>query len=188
MNPLLETAGQIAAIIICLFALVFIILAVAFNLAMAFGMSWLGEKMQAIKMLRPTVESVNKATESALQGISPDQSENSFIRTVASIPLTIHNLENKVDQSTNKVAGAVIEFRARTVQAKTILKALFLPGLMGRKQAAVGDEASIEWNSQDYERAVKQRPEAIPVESPPPDTSTREHIEPVEQIQHAPLY
>ena len=71
MNPLLETAGQIAAIIICVFVFVFIILAVAFNVAMAFGMSWLSGKIQMIKMLRPTVESVNKTTESALKGIPP---------------------------------------------------------------------------------------------------------------------
>src|SRR5437763_12782820 len=117
MNPWLETTGQSAAIIICVFMFVFIILAVAFNLAMAFGMSWLAEKIQVIKMLRPTVDSVNKATESALQGIPPDRNQNGVIRTVATVPTTMHNLEHKVDQTTDKVADAVIEFRARTVQA-----------------------------------------------------------------------
>ena len=183
MNPLLETAGQIAAIIICLFVLVLILLAVVFHLVMAFGMSWLDEKIHTIKMLRPTVETINKATESTLEGIPLDQQEHSTIRTVASIPLTMHNLEKKVDQGTNKVADAVIEFRARTVQTKTILKAFFLPGLMGRKQKTAEDKADIELYSSGYQRAVQRRPETIPVESPL-DSSDREHIAPEEQIQH----
>lgn len=183
MNPLLETAGQIAAIIICLFVLVLILLAVAFHFVMAFGMSWLDEKIHTIKMLRPTVETVNKATESALEGVPLDQKEYSAVRSVASIPVTIHNLEKKVDQGTNKVADAVIEFRARTVQTKTILKAFFLPGLMGRKQKTAEDKADIELHSPGYQMAVQRRPETIPVESLP-DSSNREHTAPKEQIQH----
>jgi hypothetical protein len=182
MNPWLETTGLIAAIIICLFMFVFVLLAVAFNLAMALGMSWLSEKIQMVKMLRPTVESVNKATESALQGIPPDRNQNSAIRTAASIPTTVHNLEKKVDQSTGKVADAVIEFRARTVQAKTILKAFFLPGLTHKKrERAVDDEASLEFNSPGYRMLATERPEAIPVESPPNNSL----IPPAEQVQHA---
>jgi hypothetical protein len=178
----LETWGQIAAIIICLFALVFILLAVAFNLAMALGMSWLAEKINAIKMLRPTVESVNKATESALQGLSPDEDQNRMIRTAASIPTTMHNLEKKVNQSTDKVADAVIEFRARTVQAKTMLKAFFLPGLMHKKlDKPVDDEASLEFNSPGYRMLATERPAALPVESP----STNRPTPPAEQVQHA---
>src|SRR5215472_3630842 len=110
MNPWLETIGQIAAIIICLFVFVFVLLSVAFNLAMVFGMSWLSEKIRVIKLLRPTVESVNKATESALQGTPPDESQHRMIRTAASIPTTVHNLEKKVDQGTEKVADAVSSF------------------------------------------------------------------------------
>jgi hypothetical protein len=178
----LETWGQIAAIIICLFALVFILLAVAFNLAMAVGMSWLAEKIHAIKMLRPTVENVNKATEYALQGTPPDQDQNRVIRTAASVPTTMHNLEKKVNQGTDKVADAVIEFRARTVQAKTMLKAFFLPGLMHKKpDKAVDDGASLEFNSPGYRMLATERPEAIPVESPSANSSTP----PAEQVQHA---
>jgi len=145
MNAWLEATGQIAAITICLFALVLIILAVAFNLAVALGMSWLGEKINAIKLLRPTIESINQATESALQGTPPDQHQSGLIRTAASIPTTMHNVEKRVDQGTEKVADAVIEFRARTVQAKTILKAFFLPGLMHKRPVQpVADETNPE--------------------------------------------
>jgi hypothetical protein len=185
MNPWLETTGQIAAVIICLFVFVFILLAVAFNLAMALGMSWLDEKIRVIKMLRPTVESVNTATESALQGLPPDLNLNQVILTAASIPTTMHNLEKKIDQSTGKVADAVIEFRARTVQAKTILKAFFLPGLMHKKLAKpVDDVAGLEFNSPGYRMLAIERPEAIPVESPTDNSS----IPPARQVPHATIH
>jgi hypothetical protein len=184
MNPLLETAGQIATIIICLFMLVLIILAVAFNLAMAFGMSWLAQKIQAIKLLRPTVESVNKATESTLEGLPPDQIENTAIRTVASIPATLHRIEEKVDQGTDKVADAVIEFRARTVQAKTILKAFFLPGLMHKKLETATDQADIGLYSSGYQISKQERPSTISDRTSPHDEN-RDRLPPEEQIQHA---
>lgn len=185
MNPWLEITGQIAAIVICLFASVFILLAVAFNLAMALGMSWLSEKINAIKMLRPTVESVNKATESALQGVSPDENQNRMVRTVASIPTTMQNVEKKVDQSTEKVADAVIEFRARTVQAKTILKAFFLPGLMHKKlEQPADDQVRLEIDSSSSRMSVTERRTAIPVESPPTDSL----IPLAEQAQHAAIH
>jgi len=183
MNPWLETTGQIAAIIICLFMFVLLLLSVVFNLAMVFGMSWLREKIRVIKLLRPTVESVNKATESALQGVPLDESQHRMIRTAASIPTTMHNLEKKVDQSTEKVADAVIEFRARTVQAKTILKAFFLPGLMHQRlEKPVDDEASLESNGPGYQ--MLERPAAIPIESPPNNSL----LPPAEQVQHATIH
>jgi flagellar basal body-associated protein FliL len=186
MNPLLETAGQIAAIIICLFMFVFIVLAVAFNLAMALGMSWLGEKIQVIKMLRPTVESANQATESALEGIPPDQNQHGILRAAVSIPATVHKVEKKVDESTDKVADAVIEFRARTIQAKTILKTFFLPGSMHRKQERAALSAAVALNSSGDQTPMKERPEALPPESLPHKDDSK-HIAPEEQIQHAAL-
>ncbi len=184
MNPLLESVGQIAAVIICVFALVFIILAVAFNLAIAFGMSWLSEKIQMIKLLRPTVESVNKATESTLQGIPPDRHENAIIRTAASIPATLQNVEKKVDESTDKVADAVIEFRARTVQIKTIVKAFLLPSSMRRKQEPAADKADVEAYRSSDQMVPKERPATVSVDAPP-NKDGRKYIAPEEQIQHA---
>jgi hypothetical protein len=184
MNPLLESAGQIAAIIICVFALVFIILAVAFNLALAFGMSWLREKIQLIKMLRPTVESVNKATESTLQGIPPDRNENAIIRTASSIPATLQNLEKKVDESTDKVVDTMIEFRARTAQVKTIIKAFILPSSMGRKPEPTADKAEVEVYHPSDQMVLEERPTTVSVDSPS-DKDDRKHIAPEEQRQHA---
>ena len=184
MNPLLESTGQIAAIIICVFALVFIILAVAFNLAMAFGMSWLSEKIQMIKLLRPTVESVNKATESTLQGIPPDDNEHAIIRTAASIPATLQNVEKKVNESTDKVADAVIEFRARTIQVKTIVKAFLLPNSMRKKQEPAADKPDVEVYRPSDQIVAQERPATVAVDAPP-HKDGRKHIAPAEQVQHA---
>ena len=188
MNPLLEAAGQIAAIVICVFVLVSIILAVAFNLAMAFGISWFEEKIQVIKMLRPTIESANQATESALKGTPPDQNQPSILRAAVSIPAAVHNVEKKVDESTDKVADAVIEFRARTVQAKTILKAFFLPGSMHRKQRVAAYKADMELDSSSDQTSMKARPPATPVEGPSYNKDDGMHLAAEEQIQHAAVH
>src|SRR5690242_16553332 len=121
VNPTLAGFGQLAAIIICLFAFIFILIAVAFNLAMVFGTAWLREKVNLIKMLRPTVDSVNKTTESALQGQPPAEDGNAVVRTIARVPTGVQAADKKVDEVTDKVAETAIEFRARTVQVRTIV-------------------------------------------------------------------
>jgi hypothetical protein len=126
-NPVLALVGQIAAIVICLFVLIFVLLAVAFNVVMSFAMAWVREKVDLIKMLRPTVESINKASESVSQGVATTANENAVVRQVASLPAHMHTLDEKVGRSTDRVAKAVIEFRARTVQVQTVVKAFLLP-------------------------------------------------------------
>ena len=88
-------------------------------------------------MIRPTVNSVNKTTQAAIAGTLPEakDDENKLIRTAAEIPAYAHEIETKVDQVSDRVAGAVIEFRARSMMAKSMLKAFFLPGLAHRTQA-----------------------------------------------------
>jgi hypothetical protein len=134
MNPLLEITGQIAAIIVCLFIFVSVLLAIAFNLAMMLGTAWLAQKINLIEMLRPTVDSLNTVTTTALQGTPPGEDQNAIIRTIATLPTKVQKIEKQVDKGTEKVSEAVIEFHARTVQAKTIFKAFFLPDLTHHKQ------------------------------------------------------
>ena len=143
-SPILAMWGQIAAIVICVFVLIFVLLAVAFNVLMAFAMTWVREKVDLIKMLRPTVESINKASESVSQGVAPIANENAIVRTVASLPTKIHAVDKKVEQSTDRVAEAVIEFRARTVQVQTVVKAFLLPGLMRQKPAILAPDGLLE--------------------------------------------
>lgn len=143
-NPVLATLGQIAAIVIGLCVLVFILLAVAFNILMMFGMTWVSEKINFIKMLRPAVESINKASESVSQGVAPTVSENPIVRGIASLPTNMHAIDKKVVQSTDRVANAVIEFRARTVQVQTVVKAFLLPGVRRPKPAISATDGVLE--------------------------------------------
>ncbi|HEY4035414.1 MAG TPA: hypothetical protein VGL94_15765 [Ktedonobacteraceae bacterium] len=156
-NPVLAMLGQIAAIVICLFVLIFVLLAVAFNVLMTFAMAWVREKVDLIKMLRPTVESINKATELVSQGGAPTMNENIIVRAVASLPTNVHAIDKKVEQSTDRVANAVIEFRARTVQAKTVLKAFLLPDLMMRKPAILASDGAPELKGTDAWQVIEEQ-------------------------------
>ena len=178
--PVIEALGKLAAIIICLFAFIFIILAVVLNLLLSFGTAWLNEKVSFIKMLRPSVESMNRATVAANAGESAPEDQSVIVRTVSSIPHQMHNIDRKVDESTQRVAEGVIEFHARTEQTKMVLKAFFLPGLVRREQIEAernADQQGLEFKSPGYqmlmkEKAVKEVP-ALPAPdngyaAPPP--------------------
>lgn len=165
MNPLLASLGQIAALVICLFAVVFIIITLVFNLVMSFAMSWLNEKAELIKMLRPYVESVNTTSKQAESGIAPAQDQSAPVRIAAQLPLRVNEADKKVEQVSDRVTSAVIEFRARTIQAKTIAKAFFLPGLMDRERTKGGtlvNEAGQQFTSPGYRTLMDEHPEVIP--------------------------
>lgn len=129
--------GHIAAIILLIYLLVFILIGLALAFVLLVGMTWVREKVELIKMIRPTVNSVNKTTQAAIAGTLPEakDDENKIIRTAAEIPAYAHEIETKVDEVSDRVASAVIEFRARSMMAKSMLKAFFLPGLAHRTQA-----------------------------------------------------
>ena len=157
--PVIETLGQIAAIVICLFAFIFILLAVVLNLVLAFGTSWLNEKISFIKMLRPSVESMNKATVAVSSGEKLPEDESILVRTVSAVPHQMHSIDKKVDETTQRVADGVIEFHARTVQVKTVLKALFVPGLLERERIEAekrNDKQGLEFNSPGYRMLMKE--------------------------------
>ncbi len=134
-NPILATGGQIAAIIIGLYSLVFILLTVVFGLTMDAIFTWLSDKAKLIRMLRPTVESVNKTSEAMVNGTQPPANDNRIVELVAQGPSQVHKLDKQVDQVTDKVANVVIEFRARTIQVQTVAKALFAPSTLRRELA-----------------------------------------------------
>jgi len=159
-NPILATGGQIAAIVIGLYAVLFIIIAVAFNFAMAVVFSWTREKVKIIQMLRPTVDSVNKTSEAMTQGVPPPANENRIVETVAQGPAQVQKLDRQVEQATDKVANAVIEFRARTIQVQTVAKALFAPKLLRREleehDKNQGYDPSVAIKSPGYQRLVEE--------------------------------
>jgi len=133
-NPIIAAGGQIAAIILCIFLLISVLLMLAINLGLAFLLSWIREKVNAIKLLRPTVDSVNKSSEAALLGKEIEATEeNKVARTVATLPGSVHNIDQKVDQISGKVANAAIEFRARTAQAQAIVMTFLAPSISREK-------------------------------------------------------
>lgn len=138
IHAIIAMGGQIAAIVICVFLLILFVVVLAVNLALAFLLAWVREKVELIKLLRPTVNSVNKSSEAALRGVAPSAEEKPIIHTVAAVPGGAHAADQKVDQISGRVASAVIEFRARTVQAQTIVKAFLLPGLVYRQRIRPG--------------------------------------------------
>ncbi len=146
-SDILAPLGQAAAIILALYMLVFILIGLGFCLLMMYGLTWVREKAELVKKLRPTVDSVNTTIESGTSETLPatvDQN-NKLVQAVHSIQSVqvvqkakvaqqqVDNIEKKVDQGTDRVANAVIEFRARTVMVQGMLKAFFLPGLEGER-------------------------------------------------------
>jgi hypothetical protein len=156
-DPVLAGFGQTAAIIICLFLLVFILLTVVFALLMVFATAWVREKSNLIKMLRPTVDSVNKTSEAAIQGQPPADDKNTIVRTIAKVPVGIHAADKKVEEVTDKVAHGAIEFRARTIQVQTVVKAFLFPQTGVQQAKPMITEEGLEFNSPGYQKLMKEK-------------------------------
>ncbi len=143
----LASWGQAAAIILSIYMFGLILIGLVFALLLMFAFSWVREKSELVKKLRPTVDSLNTAIASASSETLPatvghDNRLVQAVHTVQSaqvmqkardVQRQVDIIEKKVDQQTDRVAGAVIEFRARTVMVQGMLKAFFLPGLTKQK-------------------------------------------------------
>ena len=135
--------GQAAGIIIAMYLFVLLLVVLALSLLFMYAFAWIREKSELVKKVRPTVDSVNRAIESAGDETLPatvDQTDRlaqavhtlqsvQLVQKVEAVQRQAGNIERKVEQGTGRVAGAVIEFRARTVMVQGMLKAFFLPGL-----------------------------------------------------------
>src|SRR5579863_8698566 len=66
-EQILATVGQIAAFLLALELLLFIVIAVALNAVLMFGFSWVREKSELVKKLRPVVDSANATTQAAIK-------------------------------------------------------------------------------------------------------------------------
>lgn len=146
-SDILAPFGQAAAIFLAIYMFVFILIGMAISVLLTIGFTWVREKSELVKKLRPTVESVNTTIDAGDSETLPavvDQN-NKLLQTIHTIQLVqveqkardvqkqVNNIESKVDQGTDRIAEAVIEFRARTVMAQSMLKAFFLPGLVKQK-------------------------------------------------------
>ncbi|HYT34401.1 MAG TPA: hypothetical protein VEL69_05155 [Ktedonobacteraceae bacterium] len=154
----LSTLGQLAAIIILIYMLVYILIGLIIALVLLLGMTWVREKVELIKRIRPVVDSANTTVQSAIDGTlaPPREDENQIIRTAVEIPAYTRAIETNVEQSGNRVADTVIELRARTMMARGVLKAFFLPGLTQRPKSQLQIEG-VGFGSPAYRIAVEER-------------------------------
>jgi hypothetical protein len=134
----LASWGQAAAIILGIYLFVSILLGLALAGALMFGFAWVREKSELIKRLRPPLNQFNEALAAAQRGdpLPPKIADNKIVSTVAKVPSVVDGLsarastvEEKVEQGSNRVANAVIEFRSRGEMVKGMARAFFLPGL-----------------------------------------------------------
>ena len=131
LEQILAPWGQVAAIILVIELFFFILIWLALNVGFTFLSRWVREKTELIKKLRPVINSVNSTTEAAIKGTLPaaGANDNKIVRAVAEIPARASSVEEKINQGSDRLAGAVIEFRARTAMVQGIIKTFFLPGL-----------------------------------------------------------
>ena len=153
----LAAFGQTAAIIIGLYFLVFILITLALALVMVFATAWIREKSELIKMLRPTVDSVNQTSEAAIQGQEPGEDKHAIIRTIAKVPAGMHTADKKVDEVTDKVAHGAIEFRARMLQVQTVATAFLFPKTTTRQTELPVTEDNLELHSPGDRETLKEK-------------------------------
>lgn len=207
VDPILAGAGQIAAFIICLFVLISVLLAVAINIGLAFGASVLRDKAELIKKIRPYVDSINQETAEAVRNNElPEQSANPVARAVASMPVRVNAIDRKVEQTSDRVANAAIEFQARKEQIKMVARAFLLPGslkprtepiapttpmvpaLPATSDSTVTSQDGLEFGSPGYRQLMEEKPRVIRgrqrrANGQPKAPTPEEPVEPAAQAQ-----
>lgn len=156
--------GQAAAIILSLYMFVYILIGLVLAAGLMFGFAWVRQKTELIKKLRPTVDSVNHSLEEANKGELPPAGadENKVVRAIAQVPMQANNIEKKIDNGSERVAQAVIEFRARTVMVKQMARAFFLPGLTNRNVNSQWKEAGVNFKSPGYRMLIEKVETEVP--------------------------
>lgn len=149
-NDLLTTLGRIAALVLVIYVFLFALLFFVGSLLLLYGNAWLRDKVGLLHRLRSIVETIDAALHAptsetlpatlepdnrlgqALQAIHAVQSVQ-VIEKAKNAQKQVDNIEKRVEPVADRIAGGVIEFRARTVMAQSMLKAFFLPGLIKQK-------------------------------------------------------
>jgi hypothetical protein len=161
-SDILESLGQAAAVILVLFLIFSTIMGLALTLVLMLGLSWLRDNLRLIHSLPILLRQINSSLVAGrLDKALPDElQENQLLQNLARVPHMAqsfsgraNNVEHSVDNSSDKVTSSVIEFHARTAQAKGILKAFFLPGLTPKNRtqqvASVQNVEAITINTSD---------------------------------------
>lgn len=142
VGDLLASWGQVAAVILAVFLFISILTGLIMVVLMLLSFAWLQEKVGLLTRLRARVTQLNQAARAVKRGdpLPAQVADNRVISTMLQAPVIAENMaarsssvEQSVDRGSERVAGAVIEFYARTAQIKGMAKAFFLPGLTRRR-------------------------------------------------------
>src|SRR6266566_7567 len=149
-EDLLTTLGRIAALVLVIYVFLFAVLFLFGSWLLLIVNVWVRDKVGLLRQLRSIVESIDTAIHTppseslpanvetdtrlrqALQAVHTAQAVQA-IEIAKNTQKQVHNIEKRVEPVADRIAGGVIEFRARTVMAQSMLKAFFLPGLVKRK-------------------------------------------------------
>ena len=149
-DDLLTDLGRIAALVLVIYVFLFAMLFFVASLLLLYSNAWLRDKIGLIHQLRSILESIDKAihypsSETLPATLEPDNRLGQAIQALHMVQSAhieqiarntqrqVNTIEKNVEPVADRIAGGVIEFRARSVMAQSILKAFFLPGLIKQK-------------------------------------------------------
>jgi len=149
-EDLLTTLGRIAALVLVIYVFLFAVLFFVGSLLLLYGNAWVRDKVGLLHQLRSIVESIDTVihtppNESLPTKFEPDSRFGQVLQAIHTAQAVqvveiakntqkqVNNIEKKVEPVADRIADGVIEFRARTVMAQTMLKAFFLPGMVKLK-------------------------------------------------------
>ncbi len=149
-GDLLTVLGRIAALVLVIYVFLFAVLFFVGSLLLLYANAWVREKVLLLHQLRTIVDSIDAVLHTPPQESlpAPLEPDNRFgqvlqaIHTAQSVQVLemarnaqkqVNTIEKRVEPVADRIAGGVIEFRARTVMAQGMLKAFFLPGLVKSK-------------------------------------------------------
>lgn len=159
--------GQAAAIVLALYVFLSIIVGLALAAALLFGFSWIRQKSELLRQLRPRIVELNKAALAAKSGASlpREVADNKIMSAIVQVPKITNNvaaraksIDQKIDQGSDRVASAVIEFHARTAMVKGMAKAFFLPGLTRTRPVALPVQTVEQQQTQVAQPPIEERP------------------------------
>jgi hypothetical protein len=168
--------GQLAAIILALYLFLSIVVGLALAAGLMLGFAWIREKAELLRRVHPLLTQVNQAVATAKRGepLPREIEDNKILASVVQAPVQVKNIEvragnieQKIEQGSDRVADVVIELRARTAMVKGMAKAFFLPGLTRRvprahvvqtikEQQVLPEERSEEVQRQEPERPLEK--------------------------------
>src|SRR5215467_9644002 len=149
-EDLLTTLGRIAALVLVIYVFLFAVLFFVGSLLLLYANAWVRDKVVLLHQLRSIVETIDTVlhippNESLPTALEPDNRFGQVLQavhTAQSVQVLeiarnaqeqVNTIEKRVEPVADRIADGVIEFRARTVMAQSILKAFFLPGMVKLK-------------------------------------------------------